>query len=268
MTTLYTIEQLNDPNCPREPVRLLKYRIIFCAAGNAKIRIDQTDFTMCAAEVITITSGQIHYFTALNGQLTIVDFPLEFICKDDHDIELIFHNGLFCHFGENELIKLHNSDDFSLILHKIEDEIKNRLFQYQIAVKGHIESLLITINRTKIARGDSLWKPDALFLKFLELTRNSFIENYSVADYARLLQTNEAKLNELSKLHTSKTAQNVIFSLKISEAKRLLLYQDFTIKEISYKLGFTDPFYFSNFFKKHTGKSPKDYKASLKVLHQ
>jgi AraC-like DNA-binding protein len=30
---------------------------------------------------------------------------------------------------------------------------------------------------------------------------------------------------------------------------------------VAYKLGFNDPFYFSNFFKKHTQVSPKAYQS-------
>jgi AraC-like DNA-binding protein len=53
----------------------------------------------------------------------------------------------------------------------------------------------------------------------------------------------------------------VVYSLLISEAKRLLIYrEDLSVKEMAYQLGFNDPFYFSNFFKKHTGLSPKAYK--------
>ena len=46
-----------------------------------------------------------------------------------------------------------------------------------------------------------------------------------------------------------------------SENKRLLIYQNLTVKEVAYQLGFNDPFYFSNFFKKHTHQSPKSYQA-------
>jgi AraC-like DNA-binding protein len=40
-----------------------------------------------------------------------------------------------------------------------------------------------------------------------------------------------------------------------------LTYQNLTVKEVAYQLGFNDPFYFSNFFKKHTNHSPKSYQA-------
>lgn len=120
--------------------------------------------------------------------------------------------------------------------------------------------ILIEINRTKINRGDEIYKPDALFLQFLETVIQNFDKNLSVAETANLIGTTEAKLNELSKLHCNKTAQNIIFGLIISEAKRLFTYEKLSVKEVAYALGFNDPFYFSNFFKKHTNTSPKSFK--------
>ncbi len=70
---------------------------------------------------------------------------------------------------------------------------------------------------------------------------------------------NFRRLNKLAKLHAGKTAQNVIFGLVVSEAKRLLTYENLAVKEVAYQLGFNDPFYFSNFFKKHTQQSPSTY---------
>lgn len=260
MITISKID--NFEHCNQSPVRLLKYRLIYCFSGTVGLRIDESDFTMRPGDVITITSGQIHYFTGLEGHIDILDFTLEFICKDDNDIELIFHNGLFCHFGANELITVRYPALFERLLGQIDKELQGKPFQYLMAVRSDIELLLIEINRTKIDRGDPVWKPDALFLKFLERIRASFTAHYTVADYVGQLSTTEARLNEVSKLHTSKTAQNVLFSLKVSEAKRILLYQELSIKEVAYALGFSDPFYFSNFFKKHTGISPKDYKKA------
>jgi AraC-like DNA-binding protein len=123
----------------------------------------------------------------------------------------------------------------------------------------------VEINRCKIKQGGEIYKPDALFLKFLEAVRSNFSKNYTVKQIAVLLGTTETKLNELSKLHTGKTAQNVIYGLVASEAKRLFTYERLSVKEVAYELGFNDPFYFSNFFKKQTKLSPKLYKEKYAV---
>lgn len=47
---------------------------------------------------------------------------------------------------------------------------------------------------------------------------------------------------------------------KVQKACEYLKYTDLSIKEISFKLGFQDPLYFSRMFKKYMGDSPTDYK--------
>jgi AraC family transcriptional activator of pobA len=253
------IQNLDYLNQIRKPRRIMKYVLIYCATGKLVIVVDESTLTVSAGDVVTITSGQIHYVKE-NKKATgfILEFTLDFFCKDDKDIELIFHNGLFCHFAMNEVITV----DRSIVephLRSIQQELADRPYQYLISVHSRLELILVAVNRAKVGRGDEIWKPDALFLKFLESVRNNFEKNYSLSQFSKMLATTEIKLNELAKLHAGKTAQNVIYGLTVSEAKRLLTYEDLSIKEVAYRLGFKDPFYFSNFFKKHTGTSPKSY---------
>ncbi|WP_243860418.1 AraC family transcriptional regulator [Flavobacterium poyangense] len=261
MITLKTFDQATDLEQPR---RVLKYILIFCTSGTTTVSVDENEFTLSEKSVLTITSGQIHYFKNINNATGyILEFTYNFFCKDDNDMELIFHNGLFCHFAMNEMIRVENGEIISNQLEEIKKELTITPYQYLISVHSRIELILIEINRTKINRGDEIYKPDALFLHFLETVLKNFDKNLSVTEIATLIGTTESKLNELSKLHTNKTAQNVIFGLLISEAKRLFNYEKLSVKEVAYALGFNDPFYFSNFFKKHTNISPKSYKENV-----
>ena len=222
--------------------------------------VDESNFTLNAGDVITVTSGQIHYINKITkAKGYIIEFTLDFFCKDDKDIELIFHNGLFCHFSQNEVIAV-NKTVIETQLKLIREELKEQPYQYLISIHSRIELILVAINRAKVKRGDEIWKPDALFLKFLEAVRTNFEHNYQLSQFAKMLNTTELKLNELAKLHAGKTAQNIIYGLITSEAKRLLTYSDLSVKEVAYQLGFSDPFYFSNFFKKQTTLSPSAYK--------
>ena len=49
----------------------------------------------------------------------------------------------------------------------------------------------------------------------------------------------------------------------ILEAKRLLRYSNFSVKEIAFRLGFEDPSYFVKFFKRLVHRSPADYRESI-----
>jgi len=261
MIEAITLENFTGLDKPR---RIMKYILVYCASGKLSMTIDENEFPLASGQVITITSGQIHHITKkTKAKGYILEFTLDFFCKDDKDIELIFHNGLFCHFALNEVIPV-DKTNIETQLRFIEQELLKKPYQYLISVHSRIELILVETNRAKVKRGDEIWKPDALFLKFLEAVRDNFEHNYSFGHFAKMLGTTEIKLNELAKLHAGKTAQNVIYGLVTSETKRLLTYEDLAVKEVAYKLGFNDLFYFSNFFKKHTKLSPKLYKARLR----
>lgn len=247
-----------------KPQRFTRYFLIWCTEGVAEVMVDGKSFLLPPSNVLTITSGQVFYFKNYeSAKGVILEFTYDFFCKNDKDVELIFENGLFCHFDMNEVIPIDHPWVIDTHVALIEEELKSQPYQYLISIHSRIELILVEINRAKVNRGDEIWKPDALYLKFLEIVRANFEKNYPLSRLAEKLGTTELKLNELSKQFTGKTAQMVIYGLIVSEAKRLLLYYDFSIKEVAFKLGFSDPFYFSNFFKKHTQLSPKAYKAQV-----
>ncbi|MBN2635324.1 MAG: helix-turn-helix domain-containing protein [Prolixibacteraceae bacterium] len=261
MVTIQKIETISG----FEPRRVKKYLFLWCSEGELTLLVDNKLLTLTQNQVLTITSGQYHCFKSLNNAKGyLLDFTLDYICKTEKDIELIFQNSLFCHFDYNEIIPVNNPADIEQQLQKIDEELRKKPFQYYESVHSRIELLLVEVNRSRVASGGEIWKPEALFLKFLEFVRNNFDKNYSLNEIATRLQTTELKLNELAKKHAGKTAQNVIYGLIISEALRILQYENKSIKEVAFDLGFHDPYYFSKFFKNHTRMSPTGFQKQLK----
>lgn len=65
-------------------------------------------------------------------------------------------------------------EDYSILeaqLIQIKEELLAKPYQFLISIHSRIELILVEINRTKVEHGDEIWKPDALFLKFLETVR-------------------------------------------------------------------------------------------------
>lgn len=262
MVELFPLENHTALCSPR---RVLRYVLVWCASGEAFLQIDENQYVVRANEVVTITSGQVHFLQkSAQHSGWVLEFSFDFFCKDDTDIELIFHNGLFCHFAQNEVIPMPDHHMIASLFARIKAEIEQKDWQYGIAVHAQIELLLVAINRSKIARGDEIWKPDALFLRFLEAVRANFRYSLPLAFFAEKLNATESKLTELAKRFTGKTAQQVIVGLTVSEAKRLLAYESLSVKEVAASLGFDDPFYFSHFFKKQAGVSPKEYREKVR----
>ena len=93
---------------------------------------------------------------------------------------------------------------------------------------------------------------------------NMIEENYTVHKecgfYAQQLSLSEKAANEFSKKTTGKTIKSLIQERLILEIKREVATNNLSFKEIANKLGFSEPTYFSRFFKKQTGYTPEEYK--------
>jgi AraC-like DNA-binding protein len=69
-----------------------------------------------------------------------------------------------------------------------------------------------------------------------------------------------ARLNEVFKNYTGMTPYQYFIQLKIHRAKELLGLGRYSVKEIAFTLGFSDPYYFSRLFKKKTGIAPSEWR--------
>lgn len=67
------------------------------------------------------------------------------------------------------------------------------------------------------------------------------------------------------KKDTGSSLKICINSMVLQWAKEKILLTDMSLKEIAFSLDFADEFYFSRFFKKHTGLSPKEYRKRNKI---
>jgi AraC family transcriptional activator of pobA len=100
--------------------------------------------------------------------------------------------------------------------------------------------------------------------QFLELLERQFpidspeqlVQLKSAHDFAESLAVHTNHLNRSVKEITGKTTTRHISERILKEAYALLKYTDWSIAQIANGLGFEEPAYFTNFFKKYTGSSP------------
>ena len=105
----------------------------------------------------------------------------------------------------------------------------------------------------------------SLVTDFQELIEEHFIEQRDLAFYANALHlTPDAFSKKLKKL-LGKTPTKLLQERLVLEAKKQLHLTYKSIKEVAFDLNFDDEFYFSRFFKKNVGLSPKHFRESVGI---
>lgn len=92
------------------------------------------------------------------------------------------------------------------------------------------------------------------------LIQRHFRSHKPAAFYAESLGISPAHLSRIVRSRTGHGAHELITRKLLDEAKRELVFTFATVQEISYRLGFADPAYFSRFFMKQTGQTPRAWR--------
>ncbi|MBA8881933.1 helix-turn-helix domain-containing protein [Phyllobacterium myrsinacearum] len=99
-------------------------------------------------------------------------------------------------------------------------------------------------------------------LKFLHIMVNRhFREHHPAEFYANRLNLSATHLNRIVKAATGQSTNGLLAGRLVDQAKRDLVFTSASVKQIAYDLGFTDPAYFTRFFTKETGTTPRQYRT-------
>ncbi|WP_183655423.1 helix-turn-helix domain-containing protein [Brucella daejeonensis] len=93
-----------------------------------------------------------------------------------------------------------------------------------------------------------------------ELIDRYYREHKPVSFYAKLLGVSPTHLNRTVKQLTGRTTQDMVANRLIEAARRDLIAMPSSVQHIAYSLGFSDPAYFSRFFLKMTGETPRSFR--------
>jgi AraC family transcriptional regulator, transcriptional activator of pobA len=98
--------------------------------------------------------------------------------------------------------------------------------------------------------------------RFARLLERDFAAHHDAAHYADALAVPPAALSRALAEVTGRSTKELVTDRVMLEAARLLRFTDLTVGEVAHRAGFSDPLYFSRAFKRHTGASPTDFRAT------
>jgi AraC family transcriptional activator of pobA len=132
-----------------------------------------------------------------------------------------------------------------------------------VALRGLIGALLA--NLLRVARDvpptvETESRERELVARFRQLVERRFRDHASVTSYAAELQTTVTRLRRACVQVTGQSPVELIHLRLVVEAERQLRYTSMAVTQVAYYLGFDDPAYFTRFFTRRTGVSPRDFR--------
>lgn len=152
-------------------------------------------------------------------------------------------------------------DKFLYDIVPYERNISQRIYQCRHASE-YIEIMTTIISNTVQYINVAVSKKNVLIYEAEKFIDENFQNGITVSEVARSVGVSLSYLSRIYKEVTGSTLINLINLKKIEKAKDYLRNTDMKIYEIAEILGFENTTYFSYFFKKNTGMSPKEYKEN------
>jgi AraC family transcriptional activator of pobA len=239
------------------------FQILYLQSGSARIRLDDCYQRMGAGQLLTVPQMCIHGFEFdrdAEGYVITLAYPL--ISK----ISRALGERLPLPAGP----RVHGLDDggdgalATMALETIAREYRSMAPHRESLIEAMLSVILIWLHRNAAqsvhALQQAVNRGEKHFSRFCRLIEAGYAQQRSVADYAREIGITAAHLNVLCRQAVGQSALDLIHERVLLEAKRSLVYTSMTISVVSYALGFSDPAYFTRFFKRRTGLSPRNFR--------
>jgi signal transduction histidine kinase/ligand-binding sensor domain-containing protein/DNA-binding response OmpR family regulator len=161
--------------------------------------------------------------------------------------------------GEENVLKglSHGADDYiskPFSFSTLQLKIKNMLYTRQKLKDQFMKSTLVMPENLKISSTDE---------RFLHTATRAIRENldnpeFGVDDFSSYFDISRRHVLRKLKAITGMSINEYIRVIRLKESYRLLAAGQLNVSEVAYSVGFTDPKYFSNCFKKQFGHTPSE----------
>lgn len=200
------------------------------------------------------------------GQIDMLDI------RDKRGYVFAIHNDNFFHINQRLKSDLLNGY-FSNPFISLPSETQETLYQLLelmlkeranlnrvILMEGYMQAFLCHVATLFEGIDQVRNRYDLTIGKLMRLIDTNFIVQRDNEFYARQMGISIRKLNEVTFLRTGKTVKNHLQDRLILEIKKEIRLGYYNLKEIAFNLGFSEPAYFTRFFKQQTGITPTEFR--------
>ena len=254
----------NPDHDPCKPHRINFFALLIITEGSGTHQVDLGLYSVKKGSLLKIAKNQIHAFQEnLNYNGYLVIFTEDFAVKRFSRSTLDYTTHLYNYYLSTPLIE--NEKYGASFLKEISYELNTVSHVQKEIIAKLLEVFLLRLEQQnhKLVSLNSKPVHLTIFNQFKSSVENFYTQTRNVKDYAEKLQISPKHLNNIVRQITHNSAKSFIDHYVILEAKRTILLNNYSIKEVAFSLGFDELTNFTKFFKKHTAVSPKEFKSSL-----
>jgi AraC family transcriptional regulator, transcriptional activator of pobA len=251
------------------------YSLILILQGKAELQVDFETYAISKKSIICLSPYQPYLIKSEKELVGVsLNFHPDFFCTYKHQNEIESEGILFHNIYEPPFFYVDDEKPLVALLNQMKAEIEHGdLAQHELLV-SYLKIFLISILRIKVRQTPEAKNKleennsTAILQKLSDSIEKHFWHKHSASDYADTLNISSQALAKLVKAYYDKTLTDLIAQRIMIEAKRELYLTSKPVKEIAHFLGYDDEYYFSRFFKKHSGISPQLYRNSVGFAKQ
>lgn len=197
-------------------------------------------------------------------------FTDSFFCKTEVDTKFLRNNILYNDLFSVSQIEIGKQNNlFTQLLQQMTDELQNVRDNSQADIlKNLLHNFLLHSEREKRKQNFIEVKKDTdldYVMLFKDLLEMNYKNQKQVNYYAKEIIITEKRLNQATSKVLGKSPKEIIDDRIILEAKRILAHTTESVKEICYSLGFEEPTNFIKYFRKHTQKTPIEFREQFRL---
>jgi YesN/AraC family two-component response regulator len=135
---------------------------------------------------------------------------------------------------------------------------------FEVASAAQLEMIFVSLRRKIMGAGVlQANSPKARISKSLDHIHRHYASAITVSALADIEYLSVSRYCALFRQCMGVSPQSYLLELRLKMAIELMLGTDLGVKQISKKVGYDDPLYFSRLFKLRRGMSPRQYIASM-----